>query len=78
MGGDSLMEEELLTADGFDKAMLGITKDNIAVYSVSKAIHILIDRDGMDYEEALEFLEFNTIHTYVGEQTPIWVYTTNN
>jgi len=72
------MEEELLTADGFDKAMLGITKDNIAVYSVSKAIHILIDRDGMDYQEAVDYLEFNTIHAYVGEQTPIWVYTTNN
>jgi hypothetical protein len=69
------MEEELLIANGFDKAMLGITKDNIAVYSVDKAIQVLHDRDGMDYEEALEFLEFNTIHAYVGENTPIWVYT---
>ena len=29
--------------------------------------------DGMDEEDALEFLEYNTFNTYFGEKTPIWV-----
>jgi hypothetical protein len=31
--------------------------------------------DGMEEEEAWEFLEFNTFCAYVGEQTPIFVNT---
>jgi hypothetical protein len=32
-------------------------------------------RDGMDYDEAYEFFEFNTLGAYVGEQTPVFVWT---
>ena len=32
-------------------------------------------RDGMNYEDALEFFEFNTLGAYVGKQTPVFVWT---
>jgi hypothetical protein len=32
-----------------------------------------MDRDGMDYDEAQEFFEFNVVGAYVGAHTPIYV-----
>jgi hypothetical protein len=32
-----------------------------------------MERDGMSYEDATEFFEFNIAGSYVGEATPIWV-----
>lgn len=65
-------ENELLTADGFDNAIIGIEADSgRIIYSVSKCIEILI-KNGMDEEEAVEYFEFNVSGSYVGEKTPIW------
>jgi hypothetical protein len=33
----------------------------------------LITRDGMEYEEAEEYIEYNCIGAWVGERTPIIV-----
>jgi hypothetical protein len=69
------MSEELY-ADGFDDAIIGIGRQSnktIVVYDESKCLDILIERDGMTEEEAIEFFEFNVIRAYVGEHTPIFV-----
>ncbi len=70
--------EGLLTADGFDDALIGIGErinlDSVAVYDVDKCIDILMSRDGMSREEAVEFFDFNVKGSWVGEKTPIWVY----
>jgi hypothetical protein len=71
-------DEELLKADGFDDAVIGVAYDKVTggfrlVYSISKCIKILIDRDKMTYEMAMEYFDFNVQDAYVGEQTPIWV-----
>ena len=70
-------DEDLLFADGFDAALLGIGRrcgqPDIAVYSITLAIGILMARDGMTEEDAREHLEFNSIGAWVGKQTPIWV-----
>lgn len=64
-------EDEILLADGFDEAIIGIDVNSMRlIYSVSKCIEILC-RD-MDEEEAVEFFDFNVSGAYVGEQTPIW------
>lgn len=65
--------EGLITWDGFDEAFLGVlfrcgTSEPIACYDAEKMREILA-RD-MSYEEASEFLEFNTFGAYVGERTP--------
>jgi len=64
-------EEEILKADGFDEAIIGIEENTYRlIYSVSKCIEIL-SRD-MDEEEALEYFYYNVHGAYVGEKTPIW------
>jgi hypothetical protein len=68
------INEELLIADGFDDAIIGVSEDgNHVVYDSGKMVGILVERDGMTYEEAREFLEFNTFCAYVGEHTPQYV-----
>ena len=63
-----------LKADGFDEAIVGVDEKSMRlVYSVSKCIDILM-RDGrMEYEDALDYFNFNVSGAYVGEQTPIWL-----
>jgi hypothetical protein len=64
-------EDEVLVADGFDDAIIGIDSDSMRlIYSVSKCIEIL-SKD-MDEEEAVEYFDFNVRGSYVGEKTPIW------
>ncbi len=66
--------EEALFADGFDEAILGM--DSISgrvIYSVNKMIKILMKNDNMTYEDAREYLDFNTIGAHVGEMTPIYM-----
>jgi len=69
--------DEALTADGFDDAIMGIGErcgqPTLVAYDRTKCIQILIDRDGMDYEEAVEFFEFNTVGAWLGENTPIFI-----
>jgi hypothetical protein len=36
-------------------------------------LDILADESDMSYEEAMEYLEFNTISAYVGKFTPIYL-----
>ena len=51
-----------------------------AVYDFDKMVEYLIETDGMEYEEAVEFIEYNTIRAlpYMGEFAPIVVYPTND
>lgn len=67
-------DEEILIADGFDDAIIGIDiKSMRLIYSVTKCIDILMI-DMTDYLEAFEYFEFNVSGAYVGEKTPIWCY----
>ena len=43
------------------------------VYNTKKMAEVLMQDEGMSYEEAWEYLEFNTFSAYVGENTPIYV-----
>ena len=69
--------ESGLTADGFDEAIIGISerfgRSPIVAYDRDKCIDILVERDGMDYEEAEEFFNFNTIGSWMGEETPEFI-----
>ena len=64
-----------LKADGFDKAIIGV--DNSVsksepklIYSMKKCLEILTEH--MDYDEAVEFFDFNVMGSHVGIQTPEW------
>jgi len=76
-----LEENDCVIADGFNDAIIGTCyRDGevIVVYDINKCIDSLVKDDGMDYQEAEEFLYFNTINCYVGERTPIFIDTYNN
>ena len=69
-----LQEEECLTADGFDDALVGCTygANVVAVYDINKMVEILMN-EGTDYEDAVEFLDYNVVGAHLGEKTPIYV-----
>lgn len=66
--------EDLVIFNDLDEAFIGvgfILARPIVCYSKDKIISILMERDGMTYETALEFFEFNIAGTYAGEHTPL-------
>ena len=69
--------EDVLLMDGFDDAIIGysqrINDPILAVYSWDLMIKVLMERDGMSDEEAMEYIDFNCLGAWVGEQTPIIV-----
>lgn len=69
--------ESTLLMDGFDEACIGfsqrINEPMLAVYSYQKMVDTLIERDGMDYEEATEYIDYNCLGAWIGKQTPLIV-----
>lgn len=67
-----------IVADGFDDALIGVAHradgQTIAVYDYDRCVDVLVERDGMDYEGAVEFMEFNVVGAYVGTGTPLFVH----
>jgi len=63
---------EILKADGFDDAVIGIDDFSMRlIYSTRICIEILIS-EGMTLEDALDHFNYNVSGAYVGEKTPIW------
>lgn len=70
---DQNPEEQFLTADGFDEAVIGYEPaSGRLVYSIEACISILA-RD-MEYYDAVEYFEYNVLCAYVGDLTPIFIY----
>ena len=78
------IDEDLLCADGFDEAILGICEracsSDVVAYDRDKCIEIIVarsDTNGLDdeeaYEEAAEYFEFNVAGGYVGDGTPVFL-----
>ena len=73
----------MLKIDGHDKAIVGQaciwsnqTRVDVLVYSGEKIAQELMGRDGMSWEEAIEYIEFNIEGAYMGPDTPVvmWEY----
>lgn len=65
-------------ADGYEKAFIGTTisafgRKQVALYDYDKCIMVLMNDNNWDEEEAIEWFNFNTIGSWVGEDTPIFV-----
>lgn len=62
---------------GLDDAIIGITEEFSSkvriLYSKNKIIDILMKRDEMSLEEALEYYDYNILSLYGGEQNPIFL-----
>jgi hypothetical protein len=66
---------ESLIADGFDAAIIAYTNEGKLVYEVPKMVTILMTRDAMSEEDAMEYIDYNVLGAYVGDMTPIYIYT---
>ena len=65
---------EAKLADGFNDSILGYDTKGRVIYSVNSILDTLVNRDGMDYDEAQEYFGFNIECAYVGDYTPIYMY----
>lgn len=45
----------------FDEAIIGVDTDGHVVYDFEKMVESLMKEDGIEYGDAVEFIEYNTI-----------------
>jgi len=68
------LDPEVLLLDGFDDAIVGVAsrcgQPLIAVYGMDRMVRVLVERDGLTEEEAVEHLEYNVLGAWVGDRTP--------
>lgn len=68
---------DMMKADGLEKAIVGICRrcgqEDVILYDEDKVIKILME-DGMGYEEAVEYYEYNIIDAWVGDGTPAFCF----
>lgn len=57
--------EDVLLLDNFsyDSALIGVSTDNRAVYDYNKMIEWLVDTEKFTEEEAIEWIDYNTLRT---------------
>lgn len=69
--------EGAIILDGLDDAILGIVEEfgneYRILYSKSKIIEILVNRDDMTEEDAIEFYDYNILGLYASPQNPIFL-----
>ena len=71
-----IQEDEPLKVDGFNEAIIGQDYEmGRYVYSIERILEILMLRDDMTMEDAMEFFSFNIGGAYVGEMTPLYIWT---
>jgi hypothetical protein len=66
----------VLLADGLDFGLIGVADRDgvrVAVYDADKVVELLMTRDGMDYDDAREFFDFNIAGAYMGPGTPVFM-----
>jgi hypothetical protein len=61
----------------YDDSIIGTTFDGRVIYDFDKMVSELMTDEGWSYEEAVDWIEFNTFRSlpYGGEKTPLIVYT---
>lgn len=59
--------------DDLDDAIVGVSTSDNVVYEFDKIIQILMERDGMTYEEAVEYFDYNIdrVLPYMSDGFPV-------
>ena len=58
----------------YAEAFVGLSSDHRAVYDYEKMVMCLMKEDGMEEEEAREFIDYNTVGAWFGDKTPIILF----
>jgi hypothetical protein len=62
--------------DDLDEAVIGFTTDYVAVYDLDKLSECLLKQNSdWSEQDALEWIDYNILGAYVGEHTPLHIYT---
>lgn len=74
---DRLLENEyedvvIFKDASYDDALIGVSSDNRAIYDYDMMVEWLIKNDGMTYEEAMEWIDYNTLNS--GDRCPIIMF----
>lgn len=65
---------EAILWDECDSALIGITPNGEAVYSIERLWEVFVSQ-GMSEDEAMDWVDMNILNVYLGPFTPIHVYT---
>jgi hypothetical protein len=69
--------EDALVIPGHDDAIIGMgsrcCQHIVVAYDTEKIVKGLMSRDGMSYDEAMEYFDHNIGCAYVGEDTPVYI-----
>lgn len=70
----------ILESPDYLSAIVGISEEGRLIYSYDKMVEHLMTAENMDAEEAMEFIDYNTIRAlpYAGEMAPIVLYDIEN
>ena len=60
MGHDPLT---VFTSPSYDNAIVGTNSDGGVVYDYNKMVECLMEEDGMEYDDAVDFIDYNPIRT---------------
>ena len=75
---ESYPDQEIIVFQDPDyaDAFIGVSSDYRAVYDYDKMAECLASEEGMSYEDAVEFIDYNTLRAlpYMGENAPIVVF----
>lgn len=65
----------ILDNSAFDNSIIGVTLDGRLIYDYDKMIEELIEDDGMTFDEAMDWIDYNTIRALpcAGSMAPIIV-----
>jgi hypothetical protein len=69
-------EVMVLDPEYFDEAIIGVANRinmTAVCYDEQKVIELLMKHDGMDYDEALEYYQYNILGSWIGDHTPVFV-----
>ncbi len=70
----------ILESPDYLSAIVGISEEGRLIYSYDKMVKHLMTAENIDAEEAMEFIDYNTIRAlpYAGEMAPIVLYDIEN
>lgn len=77
LGEDTERTVILYDNPSYEGALVGITTDDRAVYSYDKMVESLMEEDNISEEDAIEFINYNTLGAYIDPKQPIVIFDIN-
>lgn len=70
------LNPEAILWDDLDEAIVGVSDDGRVVYDIDKMYRVFYNQNKslMDFEEAVEYIDFNVVSAHVGDYTPIHIW----